>query len=148
MQTSCTSMHFFILCISSWKLWLVRINMQFVSLFNLSWTVNLVEIVMDELNLVKFGFGWPGPGQLWSWMILSWTVMTLDEIVLDDYDPGWNCLGRKWHGWARVDEMPLDELSETRYLTPAGFISELMMTCSKPLTYSGTCSADFKDIFL
>ena len=43
--------------------------------------------------------------------------MTLAEIVLDDYDPGRSWLGRKWHGWARVDEMPLDELSETHGTT-------------------------------
>ena len=56
---------------------------------------------MDELDLVKFGFGWPGPGQLWSKIIVSWTIMTLDESVLDNYDLGWNCLGRIWP-WTKL----------------------------------------------
>ena len=50
-------MHSLILCISSQELWLLCIYMQFLSFV-------LVEIVMDELNLVKFGLGGPAPGQL------------------------------------------------------------------------------------
>ena len=77
-----------------------------------SWTWSILDLV--DLALDNYDLGWYCLGQLWPWMKVSWTIMTLDESVVTDYDPGRSWLGRKWHYWARMDEMPLDEMSGSR----------------------------------
>ena len=54
-------------------------------------------------------------GQVWTWMTWSWTIMTLDEMGLDNYDPRWKCFGQLWPrtklAWTilTLDKIDLDD---------------------------------------